>query len=486
MTPRTIVLGGTALAVVAILAGFGLGRMTAKPTAPVSEAASEGRKVLYWYDPMVPAQRFDKPGKSPFMDMQLVPKYADKPPGTAGVAIDPARVESLGVRYATVSRSEFGQGVTAPGVIDFNQRDVAIVQARTAGFVQRAHARAPGDTVAAGAPLAELLVPEWGGAQAEFLAVRRTGDPALAAAARQRLMLLGMSPGAIAAVDRSGRTQPTTTVTTPIGGVIRTLGVRAGMTVAAGQTLAEVNGLGTVWVNASVPAAVADTLGVGQTAQVAVAGDRAGTRNGKIAAILPEVSGETRTLQVRIELPNPGGALRPGGFATVVFAAPPRPALVVPSEAVIRTGKRSLVMLALPGGRFQPAEVQLGAESGGRTEVLSGLREGEKIVASGQFLIDSEASLSGVQARAAAPLPAANAALTLHEATGRIERIDATSVTLSHGPVPALQWPAMTMAFRLPDAALGKGFKVGQRVRFSFEQAKEGPTIRRMIRESAQ
>ena len=299
-------------------------------------------------------------------------------------------------------------------------------------------------------------------------------------------MLLGMSPGAIAAVDRSGRTQPTTTVTTPIGGVIRTLGVRAGMTVAAGQTLAEVNGLGTVWVNASVPAAVADTLGVGQTAQVAVAGDRAGTRNGKIAAILPEVSGETRTLQVRIELPNPGGALRPGGFATVVFAGPPRPALVVPSEAVIRTGKRSLVMLALPGGRFQPAEVQLGAESGGRTEVLSGLREGEKIVASGQFLIDSEASLSGVQARAAAPLPAANAALTLHEATGRIERIDATSVTLSHGPVPALQWPAMTMAFRLPDAALGKGFKVGQRVRFSFEQAKEGPTIRRMIRESAQ
>jgi Cu(I)/Ag(I) efflux system membrane fusion protein len=137
---------------------------------------------------------------------------------------------------------------------------------------------------------------------------------------------------------------------------------------------------------------------------VTVAGDQARPLNGRVGAILPEVSGETRTLQVRVELPNPGGRLRPGGFATVALAGGARPALVVPSEAVIRTGRRALVMLALADGRFQPAEVQVGAEAGDRTEILSGLSEGERIIASGQFLIDSEASLAGIQARPSAPM----------------------------------------------------------------------------------
>jgi Cu(I)/Ag(I) efflux system membrane fusion protein len=378
--------------------------MTGKPDMAPPAAPAEGRKVLYWYDPMVPAQRFDKPGKSPFMDMQLVPKYAGDEPQTAGVAIDPARVQSLGVRYATVSRADLGQSITAPGVIDFNQRDVAVVQARTGGFVQRVYGRAPGDVVAAGAPLADVLVPEWAGAQTEFLALRRAGDAALVNAARQRLTLLGMSPGLVAEVERTGRPRTTTTISTPVGGVIRTLNVRSGMTLSAGMTLAEVNGLASVWVNASVPSALAASLRPGQSALVTVAGDQARPLNGRVSAILPEVSGETRTLQVRVELPNPRGRLRPGGFVTVAFVGGARPALVVPSEAVIRTGRRALVMLALADGRFQPAEVQVGAEAGDRTEILSGLTEGEKIVASGQFLIDSEASLAGIQARTSAPI----------------------------------------------------------------------------------
>jgi len=163
-----------------------------KPAAPADTPGAEDRKVLYWYDPMVPAQRFDKAGKSPFMDMQLVPKYAGDADAATGVQIDPGRLQNLGVRLVTVQQGMLASDLTTTGVVDFNQRDLTIVQARTGGFVQRVYARAPGDIVAAGAPLADILVPEWSGAQAEYLAVRRAGDKALTQAARQRLTLLGI------------------------------------------------------------------------------------------------------------------------------------------------------------------------------------------------------------------------------------------------------------------------------------------------------
>jgi Cu(I)/Ag(I) efflux system membrane fusion protein len=194
---------------------------------------------------------------------------------------------------------------------------------------------------------------------------------------------------------------------------------------------------------------------------------------------------------VRIELPNRGGRLRPGMFATVSFGGSLQPALLVPSEALIRTGKRTLVMLALDKGRYRPAEVQIGRESGDDTEILAGLSEGEKIVASGQFLIDSEASLSGVEARpiggSAPPAigkPAATAAL--YETVGKIEQITANSVTLSHEPVPAIGWPAMTMTFQLPDPSVARGLKAGDRVRFGFDQPPAGPTVRRMAKVAGQ
>jgi Cu(I)/Ag(I) efflux system membrane fusion protein len=403
MTRRQIVLAAVGLAVAAGL-GFGVGRMTPHPAATASAPAqASGRKVLYWYDPMVPAQHFDKPGKSPFMDMPLVAKYAGDAPGEApseaGVQIDPARVQNLGVRVATVERGSLPGGVTATGVIDFNARDVAVVQAKAAGFVQRVYGRAPGDVVGAGAPLADVLVPEWAGAQGEYLAVRRTDDAPLIQAARQRLLLLGMPPALIAAVERTGQVRNVVSISTPTGGVIKTLSVRNGMTVSAGETLAEVNGLGRVWLNAAVPEAMAGQVRVGGAAAATLAAFPGQSFNGRVTAILPQAQAESRTLTARIELPNPGGRLRPGMFATVQFGGASQPALLVPSEAVIRTGKRTLVMLARPGGRYEPAEVRVGREAGGRTEVLAGLSEGEKVVASGQFLLDSEASLSGVQAR---------------------------------------------------------------------------------------
>jgi Cu(I)/Ag(I) efflux system membrane fusion protein len=482
LTPTRLALGAAAIALVAGAAGYGLGHLGKSPDRP-APAPSQGRKVLYWYDPMVPAQHFDKPGKSPFMDMQLVPRYADEGPGaSSGVQIDPARLQSLGVRYATVERASFADEVTAPGALEFNQRDVAIVQARAAGFVQKVYSRAPGDVVRAGAPIADLLIPTWGGAQAEYLAVRRT-NPTLEAAARQRLRLLGMPDGLIEAVARSGRAQTVVTIVSPIGGAIQTLDVRQGMAVNMGQTLAQISGLGTVWLTAAVPEAQAAQVQVGAPARVELAAFPSETFAGRVAAILPAAQTDSRTLQVRVELPNRGGRLRPGMYGTAHLGGGARPALSVPSEAVIRTGKRAIVMVAGAGGRFQPIEVQVGREDGDRTEVLAGLSEGQKVVASGQFLIDSEASLAGLQAQplgAAPTAPSPGPQAALYETRGRIEALTADSITLSHEPVPAIGWPAMTMTFKLGSPALANDVKVGDRVAFAFEQNPDGPVVQRL------
>lgn len=480
LSPIRVALAAVALAVAAGAGGYGLARLQLKPPASAQDAGT-GKTVLYWYDPMAPAQHFDKPGKSPFMDMQLVPKYADEA-GEPGIRIDPARVQNLGVRLVSATRGSIPSSLTATGVVDFNQRDVTIVQAKAAGFVQRVYRRAPGDVVGAGAPLADVLVPEWGGAQVEYLAVRKAGDAGLARAARQRLLLVGMPEGLVAGIERTGRPQTVATISTPAGGVIRTLSVRAGMTVAAGQTLAEISGIGTVWVNTAIPEAMAGRVRQGATVQVTLAAFPGETFVGRVSAVLPEAQGETRTLTARIELANRGGRLKPGMFATVQLGEAARPALLVPTEAVIRTGRRNLVMLALAGGRYQPAEVRTGQEAGGQTEILAGLTEGEKVVASGQFLIDSEASLSGVQARPVGGESTPAAPLTVHETTGRIENLGRDGLTLSHEPVPALHWPAMTMLFRVDDPALLRGFKAGDRVVFSFDQPAAGPTVRGLRR----
>ena len=489
MTRSQMIAGATGAVAIAA-AAFGVGRLTSHPATTASAPAQEaGRQVLYWYDPMVPAQHFDKPGKSPFMDMRLQPKYADEAgagAGAGGVRIDPAQTQNLGVRLAKAERGTLPGGVTATGVIDFNDRDVAVVQAKAAGFVQRVYGHAPGDVVAAGAPLADILVPEWAGAQGEYLAMRRTGDAALIRAGRQRLQLLGMPPALIATVERSGQVRNVATVATPTGGAIKTLSVRGGMTVMAGQTLAEVNGLGRVWLNAAVPEAMAGQVRLGEPAAATLAAYPGETFAGRVTAVLPQAQAESRTLTVRIELANPGGRLRPGLFAAVQFGGMGQRALLVPSEAVIRTGRRTLVMLAEPGGRYRPAEIRTGREASGRTEVLAGLADGEQVVASGQFLLDSEASLSGVAARPATASKPLARPVTLHQGLGRVEQIAADKVTLSHGPIPTVPWPPMTMTFHLADPALARGIKVGDRVGFAFEQTPGGPVVRRMTPAAAQ
>ena len=381
--------------------GYWLGQSGGGEASTAASAAG-GREVLYYYDPMFPNQKFDAPGKSPFMDMQLEPKYADDgaAAGAAtGVSIDPAAMQNLGIRIVAAAMGDIASTVVATGTIEFNEGDVAIVQARTGGFVTRVYGRAPGDVVRAGTAIADVQSPEWGGAQTEYLAVRRLGRADLTAAARQRLRLLGMSDALISQVDQTGRTNGSVTITAPISGVIQTLDARSGVTLSSGQTLAQINGIGTVWLNAAVPEAQAGSIRLGQRATADLAAFTNERFGGRVVAILPTAAADSRTLTVRIELANRGGRLRPGMFANVSFGGDDRPALVVPSEAVIRTGTRTIVMLAMNDGRYHPAEVRTGREGGGKTEIVAGLAVGERVVASGQFLLDSEASLTGIAVR---------------------------------------------------------------------------------------
>lgn len=442
-----------------------------------------GKTILYYEDPMAPGKRFDKPGKSPFMDMMLVPVYAGSAAETGGVSVSPRMQQSLGLRSAEVEESPLTSTLSALGSVTYNEREQAVVQARATGYVEKLYVRATLDPVRAGQPLADLYVPEWVAAQDEFLAVRRMTGPDTAPlldGARQRMRQAGMNEDQIRHVEATGHTQPRLAVTAPIAGVVAELGVRQGMTVMPGATLFRINGLSTVWVEAAVPESQAGLLQPGSLVQANTPA-WPGTRfEGKVQALLPAVDAATRTFKARMELRNPGQRLVPGMFVTMQLSAPTsRRGLSVPSDAVIQTGRRAVVMVAEDAGHFRPVEVRVGAENNGRTEILEGLQRGQKVVLSSQFLVDSEASLRGLEARlndaavpAAAPPPASPASQAAnpaeHHATGKVESVDADEVTISHGAVPELQWPAMTMGFKRPASGLPVGVSVGARVQFDF------------------
>jgi membrane fusion protein, copper/silver efflux system len=438
-------------------------------SAPAATAES-GRKVLYWYDPMYPQQRFDKPGKSPFMDMQLVPKYADEAASDPGaVAISPQVVQNLGVRLTEAKRGRLEQRFEAVGAVAYNERGVVQLQARAAGFVEKLHARAPLDAVKQGQPLIEMLFPEWAGAQEEYLLVRKA-DAALAQAARQRLLLLGMTEREIATVEREGKAQPRMTLGSPISGVIAELGVREGMTVAPGATLFRIVSLATVWVNAEIPEAQAAWVRPGAPVEARIAGYPGAVFKGLVGAILPEVNTATRTLRARIELANPEGQLKPGMFATLAFSGTAVDAVLVPSEALIRTGSRDVVILALGDGKFRATEVEVGGESGGETAIRKGLQPGDKLVLSGQFLIDSEASLTSTLTRLETPQKPAPQPAAAHKGRGKVLGVSPSDgrIDLTHEPIPSLQWPGMTMGFPVADRTALAAIKPGDTVEFEL------------------
>ena len=462
--------------------------MPAGDASPAQAAApAADRKVLYWYDPMAPQQKFEKPGKSPFMDMQLVPKYAEETSGNAaggepgGVSISPRMVQNLGIRTAEAKLGALEPKMEAVGSVGWNERAVAVVQSRTGGFVERLHARAPLDPISKGAPLVEIFYPEWAGAQEEYLFLLRQASAEaklLADAAKQRLLLLGMSAQDIAQVARENKVLARFTVRSPLSGVVAELGVREGMTVTPGATLFRIVDLSTVWVTAEVPEAQAGWLVPGSRVEARVPAFPDQVFAGRVGAILPEVNAVTRTVRARVELANPGARLKPGMFATLILSSGrAQQGVLVPSEAVIRTGERSLVILAEGDGKFRPRDVELGIEMGGSSEIRKGLKPGDKVVLSGQFLIDSEASLRAGLARMepskpepAAPSAPKAAAPVLHKGTGVVTGVSAPDgyLELKHDPIPSLKWPVMQMGFAVADKKLLEGLQKGDAVEFEM------------------
>ncbi len=441
---------------------------------------SFGKKIIHYHDPMVPGKNFDAPGKSPFMDMMLVPRYAGGDQDQGTVNVSPRVQQNLGIRTAAVVSGSLQRDLAAVGAIAWNERDQVLIQARAAGFIERLHVRATLDTVKKGQALAEIYVPEWVAAQEEFLSVRRMQGADLSSlidGARQRMRQVGMNDEQIRNVEASGAVRPRFTLTAPIGGVVVELMAREGMAVMPGATLFRINGNSTIWANAEIPESQMALVRVGAAVEARSPAVADAVFKGRVQAILPEVNPATRTLKARIELANPQGRLSPGMFVTVNFAAlAGRPLLLVPSEAVIQTGKRSVVMVAGGDGKFRSATVEAGIESNGQTEIKRGLELGQQVVVSGQFLIDSEASLSAFEARMG-DAKAGSEMLPRHRGTAVVRAVDKDEVQLDHGPIPSLQWGDMTMGFKNPAGGRPPNIRSGDRVEFEFVMGSEGPRL---------
>ena len=451
-------------------------------TESAPAAAQGGRKPLYWHDPMYPQQKFDKPGKSPFMDMQLVPVYGDETPGAdSGVTVSSRAQQNLGVRTAVAEVTELRHEFSAVGYVQVDERRIARAEVRTTGWVEKLNVRAVNDPVRAGQVLAEVYSPDLLAAQEEYLLARRmvqsnaTEEP-LARAGRRRLQLMGLPDGEIRRLEQSGTASRRIPVVSPISGIVSELGVREGAMVQAGAPAFTLTDLSSVWIMLEVPEAQAAVLRPGMGAVTRSQNLPGRLFEGKVDFVYPDLNAQTRTVKARVTLANPGLVLRPGMFVDVSLAATARKTLAVPTEAVIQTGTRSVVVV-MDGNRFRAATVKTGDERDGKTEILSGLKEGARVVASGQFLIDSEASLKSALNRLEGPAvaPARDA---MHSGRGTVTGVDAVRgrVELDHEPIPSLKWPRMTMEFTVGDKAALARLKKGDAVEFELrgESDKDG------------
>jgi Cu(I)/Ag(I) efflux system membrane fusion protein len=383
------------LIAIAAAAGFAAAWWLKPATDAVAEASTE-REILYWVAPMDPNYRRDGPGKSP-MGMDLVPVYADDADAGAdqpSIRIAPAVVNNIGVRTAAVERGRLVRRIDTVGFITTDDARIAHVHVRADGWIEELLTVTKGAQVSAGELLFRIYSPALVSAQDEYLQALRTGPAAMATAARTRLEALGMRADQIEQLAESRRVLQLLDVHAPQDGYVMELNVRQGMYVQPGVTILSLADLASVWVDVDVFEHRIGWLAVGQAAEMRLpfAPDR--VWQGTVDYIYPTIRAASRTARVRLKFDNPDMALKPEMYASVSIAADPREqVLIVPTPAVIRAPDGDRVILALGDGRFRPAEVRVGIESDGRTEILGGLAEGERIVVSSQFLIDSEASL---------------------------------------------------------------------------------------------
>ena len=481
---------------VALLAAFGgylagqrhdQGEAAAPAAVSGSPAAAAGqaeRKLLYYRNPMGLPDTSPTPKKDS-MGMDYIAVYeGDEPDGEGAVKVSPARLQTLGVKTARAEMVVLDAAVRAVGRVEINERLIHDVAPRFEGWIERLYVNASGDPVKRGQPLFSVYSPELVSAQKE-LAIAQSlkldapgADPAarqaaqrLAEAARERLANWQMAAPA-------GQANSRVTFTSPAAGIVLDKKAVEGMRFAPGTAIYRIADLSTVWVIADVYEQDLQQVKVGETAQVDIDAFPGRHFEAKVSYLYPTLNAATRTTPVRLELANRDGLLRPGMFAHVALASAGQvPRLTVPKSALIDTGERQVVLRVAGEGKFQPQAVKVGRRGQDAVEILEGLEDGAEVVVAANFLIDAESNLKA--ALSTFTDPAAAPAAKTYSAIGAIVTVDAANGTISlkHEPIPALQWPAMTMDFGVAEPALAKGLLPGQAVRFSFEDRGNGEFV---------
>lgn len=361
-------------------------------------AVADEKKILYWYDPMVPDKHFDKPGKSPFMDMELVAKYASVPDAnntSPAVNVSASMQQQLGIRTAIAQKKDMAIAIRASGRLTLDEKQIVSATVRTDGYIEQLHVRTEGEHVTQGQKLASIYAPQLQTAQAEYLLALRSGA---LPESRARLLRLGMAEQDIVELTNSHQILPRVGLYAPMSGIVMALRVREGDSVTAGMAVMQIADHQTLWQIVEVPERYAQSVHTGQQADITLDSQPSTVLHGSVQYIYPELDNSTRSLRVRIALDNADKKLMAGMYAQTTLITPARNVLSVPTESVIATGTRTVVIVK-ESDHFRPAAVVTGIEQNGDTEIISGLHADETVVTSGQFLMDSEASLSGVTTR---------------------------------------------------------------------------------------
>ncbi len=476
-------------------AGAGDTATAAAPVAAPDAAASKPRKLLYYRNPMGLPDTSPVPKKDS-MGMDYIAVYEGEDDGGSAAGelkISTEKVQKLGVRTEPATLRELARQVRASGRVEIDERRLHNVAPKFEGWVERLHVNATGQPVAKGQPLFEVYSPELVSAQREYVVAAKgvaalkdassemqSGMRQLADASLARLRNWDISEEQIKALAAGGEARRTLSFRSPVGGVVLEKKAVAGMRFMPGEMLYQIADLSSVWVLADVFERDIGLVKLGQKVKLGINAYPDKSFSGTIAYIYPTLKAETRTIPVRIELANPGGLLKPAMYASVELAVGGSAKVVtVPVSAVIDSGTRQIVLLQKAAGRFEPREVRLGARSDDYVEVREGVGAGDTVVVAANFLIDAESNLKaalGGFSSSAAPAAARTAS---HQATGTLDAIDAAagSVTVTHGPVPSLKWPGMTMDFVLANPSLADKAKPGSAISIEFVERKPGEWV---------
>ncbi len=467
----------------------------AAPAATAPAAAAKPR-ILYYRNPMGLPDTSPVPKKDQ-MGMDYVPVYEGEEPQGPEVKISLDKVQKLGVKTEAAAYRNLARSVRALGTVQVDERSQRTVAPRFEGWIQKLLVNTTGEAVRRGQPLMEVYSPDLVAAQQEYVIAwkgaqtLKDAGPEIQASMRtlvdsslQRLRNWDIAEEELQRLQTEGKPRSTLTLRSPAGGVILEKPSVQGMRFMPGEVLYRIADLSTLWLVAEVFEQDLGLVRIGQSAKIHVNAYPERIFNGKVAFIYPSVTAETRTARVRIELANPGLLLKPAMYAEVELAVPQSPVkrLSVPDSAVLDSGNRQMVLVRRDEGRFEPREIKVGARGDGYVEVADGIREGENVVVAANFLIDSESNLRSALNAFGKQGAQTGAAMT-HKGEGSIESVDLAqaSVTINHGPIASLKWPAMTMDFKVKDPALLRTLKPGQSIAFEFVEAAAGEwTINRV------